>query len=161
MQGMHVRLDINLRVPIPKMDLDDDDEDDEGDGDRLILTHWLKQNKIVLSLSCMVSLFSQSNRTHSKFDCQSSIYKTPSVALYMELEFFFSNEFVPFPLYRMGSRNVDREERREALARQETKPTSHQERAGFFLVQTQGKRIEQHGRRDTEAHNILAHVTSN
>jgi hypothetical protein len=61
----------------------------------------------------------------------------------------------------MGSRNVDREERREALARQETKTTSHQERAGFFLVQTQGKRIEQHGRRDTEAHNILAHVTSN
>ena len=89
MQGMHVRFDINLRVPIPKMDLDDDDEDDEGDGDRLILTHWLKQNKIVLSLSCMVSLFSQSNITHSKFDCQSSTYKTPSVALYMELEFFF------------------------------------------------------------------------
>jgi hypothetical protein len=77
MQGMHVRLDINLRVPIPKMDLEDDDEDDEGDGDRLILTHWLKQNKIVLSLSCMVSLFSQSNITHSKFVVKAAPIRLP------------------------------------------------------------------------------------
>jgi len=54
-----------------------------------------------------------------------------------------------------------RERNEEKLLQgKETKPTSHEQRAGFFLVQTQGKRIEQHGRRDTEAHNILAHVTS-
>jgi hypothetical protein len=139
MQGMHVRLDINLRVPIPKMDLDDDDEDDEGDGDRLILTHWLKQNKIVLSLSCMVSLFSQSNRTHSKFDCQSSIYKTPSVALYMELEFFFQMNLCPSPYIGWDPGMWTERNEEKLLQGKKQKPQATKRELASFWYRLKGK----------------------
>jgi hypothetical protein len=57
----------------------------------------------------------------------------------MELDFFFQMKLWPSP-YIGWDPGMWREERREALARQETKPTSHQERElASFWYRLKGK----------------------
>jgi len=54
-----------------------------------------------------------------------------------------------------------RERNEEKLLQgQKQNPQATKRELASFWYRLKGKRIEQHGRRDTEAHNILAHVTS-